>query len=135
MFQSFFGTDVSFKLNLRPHGSAHVRGLPRIPIRRKSNSITRNSKPISCGGEEVGGRDLIYWVSQEKGIAFELYYNRKVGHRLIYKVIVFEAGSQFFPEGCIVPPQEWHELPPYTLELEGYPPPRMPRPARSPVER
>lgn len=68
------------------------------------------------GGIEVGGRDLVYWVNQETGIAFEFHFNPKKSRRLLGKTIVFAAGSKFAPQGCIVPPQEWHRLPPYALE-------------------
>jgi len=70
----------------------------------------------SSGGKEVGGRDLIYWVNREKGIAFEFRYHRQRKRRVVGSVIVFRTGTEFFPQGCIVVPQEWHKLPAYALE-------------------
>lgn len=61
--------------------------------------------------------DFIYWVSREKGIAFQLAYGRGTHRRFIYAVIVFEPNTEFLPEGCIVPPQEWFEAPPYSIEV------------------
>jgi hypothetical protein len=64
----------------------------------------------------VGGRDLIFWVDRQKGIAFELYYNRHLRKRRVYKVIIFAPDTEYQPEGCVVPPQSWQELDPYALE-------------------
>ncbi len=71
---------------------------------------------LYSGADIVGGRDLIYWVDHQNGIAFEMYYDRKARRRLVYKVIVFEPGTEFQPEGCVRPPQEWHELKAFSLE-------------------
>ncbi len=68
------------------------------------------------GGDVVGGRDLIYWVDQSRGIAFEFYFDRRAKKRLVLKVIVFDPITDFAPAGCVVEPQEWAELPPYSLE-------------------
>jgi hypothetical protein len=67
------------------------------------------------GGQMFGFRDFIYWVSREKGIAFELAYNRNDRRRFLSKVIVFDPNTEFVPEGCIEPPQHWYKLPPYSL--------------------
>lgn len=68
------------------------------------------------GGQMFEFHDFIYWVSQGQGIAFELAYYRKARLRLISKVIVFEPNTEFIPQGCIYPPQEWNKLPPYSVE-------------------
>ena len=60
-------------------------------------------------------RDFIYWISRERGIAFELAYSRKDGRRFVSKVIVFQPNTEFVPEGCIFPPQQWQKMPPYSL--------------------
>jgi hypothetical protein len=70
----------------------------------------------SSGGQIFDFHDFIYWVSRDKGIAFELAYNPKKHRRFIYQVIVFEPHTEFIPEGCVVPPQEWNKLPPYSLD-------------------
>jgi hypothetical protein len=63
-----------------------------------------------------GGRDLIYWVDLPQGIAFEFYFDRNQGERRVNRISTFLPGTQFLPGGCIVPPQEWIELAPYSLE-------------------
>ena len=68
------------------------------------------------GGQMFDFHDFIYWVSREQGIAFELAYYRKARLRLVSKIIVFEPNTAFFPEGCIVTPQKWNKLPPYSVE-------------------
>ncbi|MBI3646762.1 MAG: hypothetical protein HY233_12460, partial [Acidobacteriales bacterium] len=71
---------------------------------------------LNSGGTVNGGKDLIYWVDQKRGIAFELYYDRRVRNRRVWKTIVFNPGTEFQPEGCVVEPQTWHELEPYALD-------------------
>jgi len=70
----------------------------------------------SSGGQMFDFHDFIYWVSRDKGIAFELAYDRKKHRRFIYQVIVFEPHTEFIPEGCVFPPQEWNKLPAYSLD-------------------
>lgn len=67
------------------------------------------------GGQMYDFRDFIYWISGDKGIAFELAYNRRDRSRLVSKVIVFQPTTEFAPNGCIFPPQEWHKISPYSL--------------------
>src|SRR6266404_79265 len=62
------------------------------------------------------GKNLVYWVDEALGIAFEFFYNKKVHARRVYSVFVFKPGSKFLPLGCVEPPQEWHELRPFTFE-------------------
>lgn len=78
---------------------------------------------LSSGSEAVGGRELIYWIDRQNGIAFEFYYNNRVRGRRVSKIIVFEPGTEFRPEGCISPPQKWRQLEPFALE----PPKNSPR--------
>jgi|SRR5882724_9537889 len=72
---------------------------------------------IGSGGSEIGGEDLVYWVNQGRGIAFEFYYDRKSQGRLVNAVIIFEATTEFLPHGCVVQPTKWLKLPPSSLEL------------------
>jgi hypothetical protein len=69
------------------------------------------------GSKVNGGRDLIYWVEKQKGIAFELRYSYKLRKRLVSYVFVFESNTDFQPEGCVSAPQEWHQLKPFALEV------------------
>jgi hypothetical protein len=71
---------------------------------------------LGSGADVVGGRELIYWVDSETGIAFEFYYNRWKGQRLVKSVIVFEPNSYFQPSGCVSVPQELKEIEEYSLE-------------------
>ena len=83
---------------------------------RRNYKQLRSYALLRSGADIVGGRDLIYWVDGPRGVAFEFYYNRKAGKRRVSKVIVFEPGSEFKPEGCVSPPQEFVELEPFALE-------------------
>lgn len=84
-------------------------------IRRQYPGLTAYAL-VRSGGKEVGGRDLVYWISKQQGIAFEFAYHSSLRRRLTSKVIVFPLNSEFHPGGCIVPPREWVELAPYSLE-------------------
>lgn len=88
---------------------------PPSVIRKYFSSIKTYQLRYSAANIS-GGRDLIYWVDQSKGIAFELYFNRTEDERRVNRISVFKPGTEFFPEGCIVPPQEWIELAPFSLE-------------------
>jgi hypothetical protein len=83
-------------------------------VRKHYNNLEAHALHAS-GGQMFDFHDFIYWVSRDKGIAFELAYNRKERRRFVYKVIVFEPNTGFVPEGCIFPPQEWIKIPPYSL--------------------
>jgi hypothetical protein len=83
-------------------------------VRKHYNGLEAYALHTS-GGQMFDFHDFIYWVSRDKGIAFELAYNPKQHRRFVYQVIVFEPHTEFIPEGCIFPPQEWIKLPPYSL--------------------
>jgi hypothetical protein len=89
-------------------------GLPK-EVRRHYPNLKAYAL-LGSGGEIVGGRDLVYWVSSQSGIAFEFYYDRKEGKRLVKSVIVFEPSTEFQPNGCVSVPQELREIEPYSLE-------------------
>jgi hypothetical protein len=101
------------------------------PRFRTQEGITINSSPESVrkyfpdlrafqlrhsASDVDGGRDLIYWSSAKHGIAFEFYYNRGLDERRVWTISVFPRGTEFHPQGCIVPPQEWVEIAPYSVE-------------------
>jgi hypothetical protein len=83
---------------------------------------------LHSGTKINGGRDLIYWVDRQKGIAFEFYYDRSVDARRVGRISVFEPGTAFQPQGCVSPPQEWRELEPFALELGSAVNPKAVRP-------
>lgn len=65
---------------------------------------------LHSGSKVVGGQDLMYLVNAQKGIAFELYYNKAERKRRVSKIIVFEPKTDFTPEGCIAPPKKLRKL-------------------------
>lgn len=71
---------------------------------------------LHSGAKVNGGRNLIYWVDRQKGIAFEFYYDRRVDARRVARIIVFAPGTEFLQKGCVTSPREWRELEPFSLE-------------------
>jgi hypothetical protein len=65
---------------------------------------------LHSGGTVVGGRDLVYWVDKQAGVAFELYWNTKRSQRLVGGIEVFKKGTEYLPEGCISIPQQWEQI-------------------------
>jgi len=57
-----------------------------------------------------GGRDLVYWVDKGAGVAFELAWWPSKKKRAVSRIDIFPKGSEFRPEGCISPPQQWQKL-------------------------
>jgi hypothetical protein len=82
---------------------------------RKQYSGLKAYAVLHSGGAKFGYHPLIYWDSEDKGIAFEFSY-QDTGQYMVDRVIVFQAGSNFLPEGCVERPQVWQMLPPYALE-------------------
>jgi hypothetical protein len=70
---------------------------------------------LGSGSKVNGGENLIYWVDQNAGIAFEFYHHPKLNKRRLASTIVFEPGGEFLPTGCISPPQEWRKLKSFSL--------------------
>jgi hypothetical protein len=66
---------------------------------------------LGSGSAANGGRDLIYWVDQPAGVAFEFDWDRRKHRRSLAGIDVFRKGSRYFPDGCISPPQQWRERP------------------------
>jgi hypothetical protein len=64
----------------------------------------------------LGDRPLVFWVDQDKGIAFELAYSPEERRRYLYEIIVFRPHANLCPEGKTTTPENWRELPPYSLE-------------------
>jgi hypothetical protein len=72
---------------------------------------------VHSGGDIVGGRDLIYWVDRQTGIAFELAWDPNTNRRSVLRTCVFAPGATFAPQGCVVPPHEWRSLPQNTEHI------------------
>jgi hypothetical protein len=71
---------------------------------------------LGSGGEEVGGKNLLYWVDRPDGLAFELYWNKRKRQRLVSAITIFKKGLEYRPQGCISPPQKWQEVKKLALE-------------------
>lgn len=57
-----------------------------------------------------GGRNLVYWVDKRAGVAFKLTWWPSKKERTVSGIDIFPKGSDFRPEGCISPPQQWVKL-------------------------
>lgn len=57
-----------------------------------------------------GGRNLDYWIDRGAGVAFKLAWWQSKKQRSVSGIDVFPKGSDFRPEGCISPPQQWQSL-------------------------
>ena len=113
-------------------GSGRVAQIQaETPRFRTHEGITQDSPPalvrrhypgietyvlLNSGGEIVGGRDLIYWVDRDQGIAFEFYYDGRARQRRVKSVIVFEPGTRFQPGGCEQFRWQWRKLKRFALE-------------------
>lgn len=100
------------------------RGSPAVKIRVRHAQleafVLRNSDPGFKGGKRKDAlrRDLVYWVSRQDGIAFELGFNHETLSRDVRNIIVFAPGSDFVPMGCerLLAPQGWERMPEVTEE-------------------
>jgi hypothetical protein len=72
---------------------------------------------LNTQAESTGGRNLIFWVDQGRGIAFEFQYWRDVKARRLSYIFVFPPNIEFLPEGCVyLETQGWREIAPFSLE-------------------
>ncbi|MCZ2391988.1 MAG: hypothetical protein LC113_13040 [Acidobacteria bacterium] len=67
-------------------------------------------KLLYSAGEIDGGKDRVYWVVKDKGIAFGLYYAPEKQKRVAKEITIFPPNTEFFPETHISPPQEWERI-------------------------
>ena len=70
----------------------------------------RNSVLLYSASKVNGGRDVHYWVDKEAGIAFELDWWQNKKQRFVGNIDIFPRGSDYHPEGCTSPPQQWEKL-------------------------
>jgi len=86
-------------------------------VRRNYPNANKAFVYLNSGGKENGGRNLVYWVANDSGIAFEFYYHPKKRRRFVNAVIVFEPKSEFQPDGCTASEtREFAEIEPFTVE-------------------
>jgi hypothetical protein len=75
---------------------------------------------IGTTSEAVGGRNLIFWVDWNRGLAFVFAYSRKGEQWGVYKIVVFSPGGKFCPEADVPTRDRWRELAPYSLEAPNH---------------
>ena len=107
-------------------------GTPRF---RTQDGITWGSSPmdvkkhypglkayeaIGTTSEAVGGRNLIFWMDEKKGLGFVFAYSRTTRDWNVYKIVVFSPGGRFCPEANNPTPDTWKELAPYSLEAPDH---------------
>ena len=107
-------------------------GMPRF---RTQDGITWDSSPsdvkkhypglkayeaIGTTSEAVGGRNLIFWMDEKKGLGFVFAYSRRTRDWGTYKIVVFSPNGMFCPEGDVRTPDTWRELAPYSLEAPDH---------------
>lgn len=72
---------------------------------------------LNSGSKVVGGRNLIYWIDNKSGIAFEFNYNPKKQRREVKAVTVFVPNTDFQPDGCFSrETREFVEIESFTVE-------------------
>lgn len=67
--------------------------------------------------EARGGRPLIYWIDEAKGIAFTFAYSRSMRTRYLFQIIVFEPKTQICSFDGMMNSPDRQELAPYSLEI------------------
>jgi len=72
---------------------------------------------LSEGTSQAEGMEpLVYWVDQQKGVAFAFAYSPKEKLRYLYPIIVFKPGAGICPEPEALGRSDKRELPPYSLD-------------------
>jgi len=63
-----------------------------------------------------GSEDLIFWVDQNQGIAFEFYFDRNQRKRLLWSIEIFEPNTPFLPDTCVLYPKKFTKIGNVSLE-------------------
>lgn len=104
-----------------------------LAVGSQPSSVKREFAPLEAyallhdNPPSQGGRDLIYWVNESKGIAFAFAYEGPTFGRRVWSVDVFKPGTRFLPGGCVQYPQRWKKLTPYAIRLGKNKPSRKQR--------
>jgi len=61
-------------------------------------------------GHLNGGRNLVCWADEGAGVAFKFTWWPSKKESTLSGIDIFPKGSDFRPEGCISPPQQWEKL-------------------------
>ena len=70
----------------------------------------REHVPLGSGGQAVGGKDLVYWVDEGSGVAFQFQWDRRTKRRFLAAIDVFARKTDYRPDGCVAVPQQWKVL-------------------------
>jgi len=97
---------ISFSLNRYVLPNGITIGTPINDVLGKYVSL-QGFELLHSAGEVNGGKNLLYLVEQNQGIAFEMYYDKKERKRKVWSAIVFEPHVSFLPNGCLSRPQEF----------------------------
>lgn len=81
--------------------------MPLTEVLEKAGSSARLMRLNNSAGEYMGGKDFLYLIDKEEGIAYEFYYHRKEKIRKLSKIIIFRKDAEFVPQGCLAP---WRSL-------------------------
>lgn len=68
--------------------------------------------------DSVGGKDLVYLVDEQKGLAFEFRYSKQTNERKLDVFIVFPQGHRFLPNTCVTAPQRFSKISLEEVEAE-----------------
>jgi hypothetical protein len=89
---SFSGPFYATKGNVSFYSS--LQDVKKVFPTIKVYVMTRTADKIN------GNNDLLYAISKEEGIAFELFYDTKKKMRSVWKIYVFQPDSDFIPNVC-----------------------------------
>jgi hypothetical protein len=85
-------------------------------VRRHFPSAKKAFVYLNSSSKFSGWRNVVYWVDNDSGIAFEFYYHPKKRQRYVNAIIVFEPKTEFQPDGCTSSLREFTEITPFTVE-------------------
>jgi hypothetical protein len=72
---------------------------------------------LSNGSSEAeGGRPLVYWVDQDRGVGFAFAYYRRKKTWYLYHLVVFKPGTDICPNPEALSASDKQELRPYSLD-------------------
>lgn len=116
--RAYLSSDNIYMIKVESHSFSTPEGITSdsSPNLVKENYPNVKSYLLKNSASKIAGpRDLIYWVDQQKGIAFEFYYHKKDNKRRVGFIYVFNPATKFYPDGCRYS-VDWIELNKYSLE-------------------
>jgi hypothetical protein len=95
--------DVGVELEVQGMGFVYGKKLSELRSTMPAGKLYRWK---GSGWRMPGGRDELFWVVEDKGIAFGLDYDRKSKSLTVFSVAIFKPQERFQPEGCLRNPEE-----------------------------